>query len=100
LANRNAPAQTRLYRDQFGLNLGQIQRIAHAEPKRQFLVVQASSSRFIDLQMTPEMIAVLRSDQKAQAVFDACYQESGEDWRDRYLTQIQDVVMVTEERAA
>ena len=88
LANRNAVSQSELYRDQFGLNSGHIQRIAYAEPKRQFLVVQPSSSRFIDLSFPPDMIAVLRSDLKAQALFEESRSQGGEDWADRYLARV------------
>lgn len=79
LANRNAPAQKGLYQDQFGLNQGHILRIAHAEPKRQFLIVQPNHSRMIDLNLPLQMIAILRSDQKAQAVFDACLAEEAQE---------------------
>ncbi|MDE3010240.1 MAG: hypothetical protein KGI67_05070 [Pseudomonadota bacterium] len=70
LANRNAPQQAALYQGQFGLNPAQLQRIACAEPKRQFLVVRPGQSRFIDLPMPAETVQLLRSDRRAQAVFD------------------------------
>jgi len=91
LANSNAISQSDLYRDQFGLNNGQIQRIAHAEPKRQFLIVQPKVSRFIDLSFSPEMIAVLRSDLKAQTIFSECYQSDSPNWRDLYLARIREL---------
>lgn len=100
LANRNAIAQSGLYRDQFGLNTGQIQRIAHAEPKRQFLIVQPSSSRFIDLSFPPEMIAILRSDLKAQTLFDACYQAEGERGFNRYLEHVAELDQAKQEITA
>jgi len=100
LANRNAIAQSNLYRDQFGLNSGQIQRIAHAEPKRQFLVVQPSSSRFIDMSFNPEMIAVLRSDLKAQVLFDQCYASGCDDWAQHYLQCVEELDAAQQERVA
>jgi type IV secretion system protein VirB4 len=100
LANRNAVAQSELYRDQFGLNNGQIQRIAHAQPKRQFLVVQPSSSRFIDLNFSPEMIAVLRSDLKAQVLFDQCFASGCDDWVRHYLQCVEELDQIKQENAA
>ncbi len=100
LANRNAVAQSELYRDQFGLNNGQIQRIAHAQPKRQFLVVQPSSSRFIDLNFSPEMIAVLRSDLKAQVLFDQCFASGCDDWAKHYLQCVEELDQIKQENAA
>ncbi len=72
LPNRNAPAQSALYRDQFGLNAAQILRVARAEPKRQFLVTSPEGCRFIDLVLPVPVVNLLRSDRRAQACFDAC----------------------------
>lgn len=75
LANRNAPHQAQLYQGQFGLNPAQLQRVAAAEPKRQFLVVKPGQSRFIDLVLPREVVALLRSDRHAQEVFDRCLEQ-------------------------
>jgi len=77
LANRNAVVQAPLYQGQFGLNPAQLQRVARAEPKRQFLVVNPRQSRFIDLNLPHEVVQLLRSDRHAQEVFDRCLAQLG-----------------------
>ena len=89
LANRNAPAQDALYGTQFGLNAAQIQKIARAEAKRQFLVVTPRHSRFIDLALPQEAVNILRSDQRAQDLFDRARREHPTAWAEAYLSSLQ-----------
>ena len=68
----------------------QLQQVTCAEPKRQFLVVNPAQSRFIDLHLSDEVIAVLRSHQRAQELFDRCRRQHPECWADAYLEALRD----------
>lgn len=85
LANPHAQAQRTLYIDQFGLNESQLLRITQAEPKRQFLICTPSESRLVDCPLPKAVVNVLRSDLKAQRLFDESRRQHPENWMHAYL---------------
>jgi type IV secretion system protein VirB4 len=92
MANREAMSQKSLYQQQFGLNDEQIIRITQAEPKRQFLVVTPEESRLIDCPLPMSVVNLLRSDVKAQRVFDEVQKKYPGEWRVRYPEAIQNAL--------
>lgn len=88
LPNPNAMAHVDMYRDLFQLNDEQINRIRNAIPKRNYYIVTPQLSRMVDVSLPREIMAVVRSDSRAQKVF-LKHKQSGEDnWRNNYLKEI------------
>lgn len=90
LPNANALANEDLYRDKFGLNASQINSIRMAIPKRNYLIVQPGLTRMIDLPLPKEVISCLRSDTKANKVFNRHYagRDKNPDWRIDFLSEV------------
>lgn len=59
----------RLYSDALGLNEAQISRIAEAVPYRDFYLVRGDFSRMLMFRLPPHILAGLRSDKRALALF-------------------------------
>jgi type IV secretion/conjugal transfer VirB4 family ATPase len=92
LANPNALAHARLYRERFGLNAVQLERIRQACPKRDYYVTRPGRSRMASIVFPPRLLAALRSDPRAQAVFDR-HRDSGADgWERCYLDELSGTV--------
>ncbi|WP_341744804.1 hypothetical protein [Azonexus hydrophilus] len=90
LPNINAMAHAEMYQNTFGLNEEQIYRIRNGIPKRNYYVVTPKLSRMVDAQLPPEIMAIVRSDSKAQKVFSKHYEtrETVEGWRDNYMNEV------------
>ncbi|MDE3021169.1 MAG: hypothetical protein KGI54_04855 [Pseudomonadota bacterium] len=90
LPNREAFAHRVAYKEKFSLTDDQIKRIVSAEPKRHYYLVNSSLRRMLDVPMSKEILACLRSDVKAQNVFDQYYQnkDSNPNWKFDYLKEI------------
>lgn len=88
LPNAQAMTHADMYRDLFQLNDEQINRIRNAMPKRNYYIVTPKLSRMVDVALPPEIMAVVRSDSRAQKVFVKNYQSGEDDWRNNYLKEI------------
>jgi type IV secretion system protein VirB4 len=88
LPNPNAYAHREMYKNQFGLNNMQIDRIRNGIPKLHYYIVTPRLSRMAEVRLTPEILAVVRSDSRAQKVFSK-HQASGvDDWKVNYVEEI------------
>ena len=90
LPNPNAYAHRDMYCDQFGLNEAQLARITHAIPKLNYYIVTPAMSRMVSVSLPLEVLAVVRSDTKAQKVFDKHFSSQKEDWKLSYLEEMVD----------
>lgn len=88
LPNANAMAHMDLYTDKFSLNLAQVDRIRTAVPKLHYYIVTPRLSRMVEVRLTPGILAVVRSDTKAQDVFNRHYRGDNSNWKHSYLTEI------------
>lgn len=90
LPNMNALAAKQLYQGAFLLNDAQVERIATAQPKRQYYCVNPSMSRLVDAPFPPDILARLRSDARAQRLFDKWEEQKDHtpDWRERYVQEV------------
>lgn len=88
LANPNAYAHREMYREKFGLNETQIERIRNAIPKVQYYIVTPRLSRMAECRLPPEILAVVRSDSKAQKMFDRHLSSESDDWKLNYIEEM------------
>lgn len=88
LPNAHAMTHADMYRDLFQLNDEQINRIRNAIPKRNYYIVTPKLSRMVDVSLPKEIMAVVRSDTRAQKVFVKHWRSGEEDWRNNYLKEI------------
>lgn len=88
LPNAQAMTHADMYRDLFQLNDEQINRIRNAVPKRNYYIVTPRLSRMVDVSLPPEIMAVVRSDSRAQKVFVKHMNSDDPDWRNNYLKEI------------
>lgn len=88
LPNREAVQQRDLYRDKLGLNEGQIQLIASATQKRDYILVNRNTTRVLESTFTPAAMAIVRSDIKAQEVFTRHMNSAEPDWKENYYAEI------------
>lgn len=90
LPNANAMTHAEMYRDLFQLNDEQINRIRNAIPKRNYYIVTPKLSRMVDVSLPPEIMAIVRSDSRAQKVFLKNYgtRENNLEWKDDYMKEI------------
>lgn len=90
LPNANAMTHAEMYRDLFQLNDEQINRIRNAMPKRNYYVVTPKLSRMVDVSLPPEIMAIVRSDSRAQKAFLKHYEtrETEESWKENYMKEI------------
>jgi len=91
LPNANAFANERLYTEKFGLNQSQLNTIRTAVPKRNYLVVQPGLTRLIEMPLPKSVINALRSDTKANKIFDKHYarREKNIDWQTDFLLEME-----------
>jgi len=80
----------RLYTQSFGLNDSQVEQIQRGIRKRNYLISQGGISRMVWAQFDPTILACLRSDSRAQKVFQNWYQqrEHVADWRRKYIEEL------------
>ncbi|WP_026332061.1 VirB4 family type IV secretion system protein [Thioalkalivibrio sp. ALE16] len=90
LANPNARASKELYKSRFGLSDAQIERIRTAIPKKQYYIVDNTKARMVEAKFPPRVLAYLRSDGKAQKVFDMAKSSHPEQWKEIYHDRMQD----------
>ncbi|CAM5523003.1 VirB4 family type IV secretion system protein [Thauera mechernichensis] len=90
LPNSNAFAHYEMYTQKFGLNDTQIGRIQSAVPKYNYYIVTPALSRMVCVPLQPEILAVVRSDSKAQRVFDRHYTSGVDTWKINYLEEMVD----------
>lgn len=88
LPNPNAYAHKELYMRKFGLNETQVQRIRNAMPKLNYYIVTPLLSRMVDAKFPPKVLACLRSDDKAQKVFDDYYRNQRPGWEMSYIEEV------------
>lgn len=89
LPNAMATSETAypVYRHKFGLSDVQIQKLAHATPREDYLIVKPGVSRLGKLRLNPRQVAVLRSDNAAQRMFDRFYNPDvpASEWGPAYI---------------
>ncbi len=95
-ANIEADTKTsiKLYRDEFGLTEEQVVRIATARRKRDYFLKQGTVARMLEMSFTDEELAILRSDNLAQAAMDKAVRarDAGDkNWQHVYFDAIQSV---------
>lgn len=80
-----------LYTKVFQLTSEQTDRIAKAIPKSEYLITQPGLARMVSARLTPHQVSALRSDQKAQQLFDSIWKngKGGAGWQQRYLEAIE-----------
>jgi len=88
LPNRDALQQRELYRDKLGLNEGQIQLIASATQKRDYILVNRNTTRVLESIFTPAAMGIIRSDIKAQEVFNRHMTSNDPKWKENYYAEI------------
>jgi type IV secretory pathway VirB4 component len=88
LPNRDAKNSLHLYRDKFGLTEHQIDMIANAVPNRDYLLVTPDQTRMLQASFPKEILAMLRSDGRAQSVLDRHYASGAPDWREAYVAEM------------
>jgi type IV secretion system protein VirB4 len=89
LANPNAHAHETLYRDKFGLNQAQVERIANAIPKQQYYIVTPRLSRMVNARFPREVLACTSADERSKAIFRKHYQDGRgkENWQFHYVKE-------------
>lgn len=90
LPNPNAGTQKDMYMNGFGLTVEQVDRIAAATSKRDYYLVTPAASRMVQLSLTPEVLACLRSDKLAQQTFDCHYaaRANRATWKQDYIKEM------------
>ncbi len=88
LPNPQARVHRALYGSQFVLNDAQIERIERATGKTHYYLNTPLESHLLEVRFSPELLVWLRSDTRAQAVFDACQASGQTRWMDDYRTRL------------
>jgi len=90
LPNANAMTHAQMYRDMFQLNDEQINRIRNSIPKRNYYIVTPKLSRMVDVSLPKEIMAIVRSDGRAQKVFLKNYETraANDNWKDDYMKEM------------
>ncbi|MCX8016306.1 MAG: hypothetical protein N2690_00180 [Rhodocyclaceae bacterium] len=87
----NARAATRtvadVYKREFGLTDETVEMIASSVPRRDYIIVTDQLVKKVFCEFNPKQLAYLRSDARAQSIFDEEYQR-GDGWKERYLQRI------------
>lgn len=80
------PSAKTAYQRDFGLSDGQIRTIQKLVAKRDYFIAeQGGASRRISVPLEPRTIAILRSEMRAQILFDRHLHSGRADWRERYI---------------
>ena len=77
-----------VYQKTFGLTDTQLVMLSSVQPKREIMVVSQSYSRVLDVQMTPQCVAPLRSELDLQKLFDEHQSLGLATWRNDYLKAV------------
>lgn len=80
-----------LYKRYFGLTPEQIERVANGVPRRDYIFYRRDCCQTLRLELSPEQIAVVRSDNRAKAIFREIYKNKealGDGWQQAYLDAI------------
>lgn len=77
-----------LYRDEFLLSQEELQAIADGTRKRDYFIKQGGLSRQVALNLPPAVVAVLRSDKRAQFLLDQHLASNLPDWQSNYIEEI------------
>lgn len=79
-----------LYVKTFQLLPEQVERIAHAIPKKEYFIVKPGVARMTSLALSPNQVNALRSEADAQRIFDECWRDGspGPDWQQEYLRRV------------
>ena len=88
LPNAQARVHRALYSGQFGLNDAQIERIERATGKIHYYLNTPQESHLLEVRFSPELLVWLRSDARAQALFDACQASGQAHWMEQYRNQL------------
>lgn len=88
LPNPEIVANRELYSDKFGLNEEQMRRIQYARPKLHYYITTPLLSRMVEVSLPPHILAVVRSDAKAQKVFNRHQASNDPDWMVNYLEEM------------
>jgi type IV secretion system protein VirB4 len=90
LPNPNAGAHEELYTKKFGLNIEQFNRVRNGTPKLDYYIVTPVLSRMVQVSLPKEVLAVVRSDSKAQKVFSKHWRQRNEEpnWKTNYLKEM------------
>ena len=84
----NESANEDLYMNKFGLMKVQFDAIKKGTPNKDYLWVNPNISRLIEARLPREIVAVTRSDERAQNVFDKHYRNREEGWQKAYMREI------------
>jgi type IV secretion system protein VirB4 len=76
------------YKHFFGLEDHQVDMIASLQPKRDYLLIQGSTSRVLTTEFTPECLAYLRSEASVLNTYDQHRARGNADWKSEYLAAI------------
>lgn len=80
------PSAKAAYQRDFGLSDGQIRTIQKLVAKRDYFIAeQGGASRRISVPLEPRTVAILRSEMRAQILFDRHLHSGRPDWRERYI---------------
>lgn len=88
LPNLNAYANKDLYLKKFGLNETQLNDIRNAVPKSNYYIVTPLLSRMVNCHFPPKILACLRSDTRAQNMFDKLEYSGIKDWQFNYIQEM------------
>lgn len=79
-----------LYVNTFQLLPEQVERIAHAIPKREYFIVKPGIARMTSLSLSPSQVNALRSETDAQRIFDECWRDGAAppNWQQEYLRRV------------
>lgn len=90
LPNPSADAHYELYTEKFQLNDEQVDRIKRAVKKRNYYIWRDEMCRMIDAVFPPQILACLRSDSKARAVFKKHFENPNrsESWQFDYIDEM------------
>ena len=86
----NEAANKELYMDVFGLTSVQFKQIKEGTVNRDYLWVNPEISRLFQMRFPREIVAVTRSDERAQNTFDQCYRNRDADqhWKKTYCREV------------
>lgn len=88
LPNPNAYAHRDLYMKKFGLNETQVNDIRNAIPKSNYYIVTPLLSRMVYCRFPPKVLACLRSDTRAQNIFDELEKSGIDNWQFKYIEEM------------
>lgn len=84
----NDAANEDLYTNVFGLTQRQFEMIKSGVPNRDYLWVNLDTTRMLHARLPKEIVAVTRSDERAQNIFDKHYREGRTGWQQAYIHEI------------